>query len=157
MDTKNPFEGLDNIPAEPAAPPTTEPSRAHIPLVDAPHAAPASTTQPPTNAPWKPSGAAPVKKSRSKTWLAVTAIVIVGVLGGGYFVYSQGYVSLPFSIPFVSTPTERFMTKLAGSGTQLNQAEYDFKIDIVTEPRYPKQPAVSLKNTADQSDAFGVL
>lgn len=49
------------------------------------------------------------------------------------------------------------MTKLAGSGTQLSQAEYDFKIDVVTEPRDLKQPAVSLKNATDQSDAFGVL
>jgi len=150
MNHQNPFEGLDQItPGPETAPRATPPATAGVPPG-------AIKLGPPPQQPWQPTHpAAPQVPARTKLktgkiagW-TIGIILGLGLLGGGYFAYAQGYVSVPF-LPVVP---DRMLAKLVGAGEDLRQAQYTLAIDAVTEPRDPKVKAL----TFDDSQAPGSL
>lgn len=153
MNTKNPFEGLDDI--SPDSPQPANPQPTPPPATSSSHPG-AIKLGPPPQQPWQPShpaapqDAAPaMRRKRAPIGLIVGLVFGLGLLGGGYFAYAKGYVSLPF-LPVVP---DRMLAKLVGAGEDLRQAQYTLAVEAATEARDPKIKALTL----DDSRAPGSL
>lgn len=109
------------------------------PLYQPPSSAPVlSSAVPPTVADTvltnpEPSGhPAPPPQKRSRWWIwATVGVVVTGILGGGYWAYSHGYVSIPGLTP----KADSLFTNMVQQMETIKNAKYGLEINIHTEDR----------------------
>lgn len=100
-----------------------------------------------------PLAGAPKKRSLWWVWLIIGVVVLAGVLGGGYYAYSQGMISLPF----LPVPVKAIMEKMTDAEKKIQTAEYSIAVSMRTEAReagVKPLPAVSNSNINRALDSY---
>ncbi len=85
-----------------------------------------------------PSVSPTPKKTRSLKWLwwSLGGLVFVGILGGGYFAYSRGYISIPYLTP----KPDQLFNKMVDSISTINSAQYTVRAQLEAQPRGNGKP-----------------
>ncbi len=94
---------------------------------------------------------APVSSSSARSlkwlWWSIGGIVVAGIIGGGFFAYSKGYIR----IPFLSPKEDQLFSKFVDSLSEINNAQYTVKVGLKSEPR--SAGATSVFPSADERKA----
>lgn len=94
------------------------------------------------------------KRRRWIGWV-IAGVVAVGVLGGGYFAYSHGYISVPFLTP----KTDSLFSKMVDSISTIDSAQYSVRAKFESQPRESgRKPLFDSSTTnANLPDSGGIL
>lgn len=81
----------------------------------------------------------PRSGSRRLLW-TIILVIVVGVLGGGYFAYSRGYLAVPFLTP----PADQLFDRMVTTLSDIKNAQYSLRLSVKAENRAAgAQPLVS--------------
>ena len=69
-------------------------------------------------------------------WWTVGGIVVAGLLGGGYFAYSKGFIAIPFLTP----KSDQLFSKMVDSISTITSAQYTVRANIEAQPRGNGKP-----------------
>jgi len=135
-----------------------EPTR--NPVMPTPTAAPTPSQpalQPAKEGYWKPDLPETPEKVSSKgsrKWILFTVIgvVVAGLLGGGYFAWSKGYLA----IPGITPKTDQLFDRMVDSISDVKNAQYSLRMSIKSEPRSTKATEIFLKNANTNTNVNAV-
>lgn len=86
---------------------------------------------------------APHQRSLKWLWWSVSGFLIVGVLGGGYFAYGRGFISIPFLTP----KSDALFDKMVDSISTIKSAQYRLALKIEGQDRNRSLSPIFSKNT----------
>ena len=69
-------------------------------------------------------------------WWTLGGVVVAGILGGGYFAYSKGFISIPFLTP----KSDELFTKMVDSISTITSAQYSVRANLEAQPRGSGKP-----------------
>lgn len=68
----------------------------------------------------------------------IGGVALLGILGGGYFAYSKGYLAIPFLTP----RTDQLFDKMVDSISDIKNAQYSIRLSVKGEPKSSKSTPI---------------